>query len=190
MRGFLRKTNLARDPLAVAMSGVRIGERVLQIGINDARIVGALAAKAGISGHAAAVLADDHAAARAKKGAEQAGALIDVRVAPLHALPFDGSAFDVVVIHNLDGFLAALASGPRAAALRECHRVLRIGGRALAIEPGTRTGLGALLHLTAKSDPGYETAGGTTGALREAGFTAARLLADREGLRFIEGLKA
>ncbi len=63
---FLRRSTHARDPLAVAMSGVRLGERVLQVGVDDARLVGLIAAKTGLSGSAACVVADEQQAAKAK----------------------------------------------------------------------------------------------------------------------------
>jgi len=79
MRMFLRKAAVERDPLPVTMSGVRMGELVLQIGINDPRIAGAIAVKAGLSGHAAVAVRDAEAAERARRGAVAAGALIDVQ---------------------------------------------------------------------------------------------------------------
>ena len=42
---FLRRSKHTRNPLAVAMSGVRLGERVLQVGVDDARLVGLIASK-------------------------------------------------------------------------------------------------------------------------------------------------
>ena len=68
MRMFLRKV-AACEPLAVAMSGVRLGERLLQIGVDDPPLLGALAAKVGLSGHAAVVTLDERSArARARRG--------------------------------------------------------------------------------------------------------------------------
>src|SRR5687768_14744449 len=93
---FLRKPNLERLP--VAMSGVRMGERVLQIGVADAWLVGAIAAKVGLSGHAAIAVSDEHQAARARAGTAAAGALADVQTTRA-ALPFDEETFDVVVVH-------------------------------------------------------------------------------------------
>lgn len=188
MRMFLRRSGPGRDPLAVAMSGVRSGERVLQIGTGQPGITGALAAKAGMNGHAAAVVLDADAARRAVKSAEQAAALIEVHVAPFEALPFDTGSFDVVVIHNVGAF-GALAGEPRTAAVRECHRVLRLGGRAVVIEPGTRAGIRALLRRVPKAVEHAEPGAGTVAALKAGGFGSARLLADREGDRFIEGVK-
>ena len=55
---FLRKTAIGREPLALTMTGVRMGERVLQIGAVDVRLAALLAAKQGMSGEAAIVTAD------------------------------------------------------------------------------------------------------------------------------------
>jgi SAM-dependent methyltransferase len=189
MRMFLRRSGPGRDPLPVAMSGVRSGERILQVGAGEPRIAGALAAKAGINGHAAAVVLDEREARRAVKGAEKAAALIEVHVAPYDALPFEPGSFDVAIVHNVDGFVGALAEEARAAAFREIHRVLRTGGRAVVIEAGVRAGIGALLRAAPTPGERDQAAGETVGALKSGGFTSSRLLADREGYRFVEGLK-
>ena len=174
---FLRKSTL--EPLAVSMCGVRMGERLLQIGIDDGTLVGALAAKVGLSGQASAALIDERAAAKVRGACEKAGALIDVRVAPLQALPFDDAAFDVVVIHGMSGVVAALDETARTATLREAHRVLRHGGRVILIEPGP--GGGMFRGKGEHTDPA---------ALSSAGFRGTRILAEREGYTFTEGLKA
>ena len=184
---FLRKSH-ARDPLPMTMAGVRMGERVLQIGIDDDRLVGAIAARVGLSGHAAMAVAGEADAARARHGAVEASTVLDVHVTPLDVLPFTSGAFDVVVVHSVGGLVASLADGVRAGLFRECHRVLRQGGRLIAIEAGARTGLASLLRSGVKSEPGAENAGASA-MLGAAGFKPVRLLADREGFRFTEGLK-
>jgi SAM-dependent methyltransferase len=189
MRMFLRRSAARRDPLPVAMSGVRAGERLLQIGGGDPQLAGMLAAKVGISGHAAMIVVDERAAARAQKGAERAAALVDVHVGPLDHLPFDPGSYDVAIVHGVDGLLPALSRDARQALLRDVLRVLRGGGRVVVIEAGERTGLRAFLG-SEKPDEEYEKGGGTVAALETAGFRAARRLADREGYRFSEGLKA
>src|SRR6266540_3874592 len=164
---FLCKTK-EREQLPIAMSGVRMGERALQIGIDDPSLVGAIAAKVGLSGHAAVAVGDEAAAASARSAAEKAGVLVDLQVAPLHTLPFANNSFDVIVVHAKSGWLASLDDAARQTVLREAHRVLRGGGRLIAIEG---------------------PAGTTISALQPAGFKAIRILAERDGYRFTEGLK-
>jgi hypothetical protein len=60
----------------------------------------------------------------------------------------------------------------------------------IALDAGSPTGLRGLLGGAAKPNAEYEAAGGTTAALEAAGFRAVRVLGDRQGYRFIEGLKA
>lgn len=186
---FLRRSPDTRDPLAVAMSGVRLGERVLQLGVDDERLVGRLAAKAGLSGTATCVAADDQAASRAHKGANKIGAHIEVVLSPPPTLPLPDGTFDAVVIHSVSGFLASLEPAVRAELLRESARVLRPGGRVVAIEAGEKSGLGALLRQVPASQAAYDQGGGTAASLEQAGFAPVRILGDREGLKFTEGLR-
>lgn len=167
-----------------------MGERLLQIGVDDPALAGALATKVGLSGHAAIATSDTASADRARAGAASAGGLVDVHVTSLQQLPFTQGEFDAVVIHSRSGLLPSLGEAERLQVLRECRRVLRPGGRVVVIESGERTGFAAVLTRGPQSDPAYDAAGGTTAALEAAGFRPVRLLADREGFRFIEGLNA
>ena len=134
------------DPLAISMAGVKLGERLLQIGVDDASLTGLLAAKTGLSGTAAHMVATDDEAVKVNRGAKKAGVLVEVRVGPLDRLPFDDAAFDLVVIHSARGQLASADSDERTAALQACRRVLRPGGRLVTIEAGTSTGLRSMLE--------------------------------------------
>ena len=69
------------------------------------------------------------------------------------------------------------------AILREAHRVLRVGGRAMILEKGQSR------KTWFRSQPPQPQRSTTTTALGAAGFRAARLLADRDGVNFTEGLK-
>ena len=113
-----------------------------------------------------------------------------MRQAPLTALPFGDQSFDAAVMHDASHVLAPLDTAARTRALTEVRRVLRGGGRIVALEQGTVTGLRALLRSATPVDPAYEGSGGTVAALEAAGFKPVRLLADREGIRFIEGIKS
>jgi ubiquinone/menaquinone biosynthesis C-methylase UbiE len=190
MRRFLRKPASERDPLAVTMSGVRLGERALQIGSGDARSIALIAAKTGLTGTAAIVVADDHAAVRIRRAVSDAGALVDLRVVAEGRLPFDDASFDAVVIHDVS---TVIEGDDRPTEwLQECRRLLRTGGRIVTIERGSPVGLRSLFagppspeDLTVRAVGG----GPTFKALKAAGFTTVRDLADREGLRFTEGFK-
>jgi ubiquinone/menaquinone biosynthesis C-methylase UbiE len=180
---FLRKTK-PREPLPITMTGVRMGERLLQVGVDDAAYAGALGAKVGLSGTSAVVVADEASAARIQAAASKAGALVDVSTAPLEVLPYPDAGFDVVVLHSRRAGLGTPAPGISATALRECWRVLRTGGRIVAITTGTRTGLAAYFRGGSGPDaPDVE------GPLAAAGFRPVRLVGELEGLRFTEGLK-
>lgn len=190
MRMFLRKSTVGREPLVMAMSAVRLGERLLQIGVDDAASMGALAAKVGLSGHAAVVTLDERTAQRARSAIADASTLADVSVTSDGSLPFQDASFDVVVVHGVSGLLAAAADDVRARLLREVLRVSRSGGRVIVTEAGERSGLKAMLSPAPKKDERFERSGGTIAAMAAAGFKPVRLLADRDGLRFVEGLKS
>jgi len=183
---FLRKSRI--EPLPVTMSAVRMGERLLQVGVDDPAVASALAAKVGLSGDAAIVVTDHEGAARARDAAANAGVLIDVQVTPLSRLPFESAAFDLVIAHSMRGLLSSLDANTRTAALREWHRVLRAGGRVMTIEAGPASGLKGLLRHSRGNDP-QAAAGAVVTTLEAAGFRAVRVLAEREGYRFTEGIK-
>lgn len=170
------------EAFAAAMAGPKMGDRVLFAGTDDVALVAALATRAGLSGHTAAI-APDEATARARgAAAEQAGALVEMHAAPLSLLPLDAGTFDLVVAEDV---LAELAEAERRSAIAEFARVLRPGGRLVWIERQPRGGLFALA-----SDK-RETADGATleALLRDSGFRAARTLAAREGRVFVEATK-
>ena len=163
--------------LAVTMTGVRLGERLLEIGAGTPDMFGALAAKVGLSGHAAGVTATKEAAAALEAGAARAGTLVDVHVATPTSLPYDAEAFDLVV---LDCTRMPLDEGSRW--LHEAFRVLRGGGRLIVVERVGGFRLGGLLG-------GAGAAEAATRALEATGLRPVRKIAQREGWRFTEGLK-
>jgi ubiquinone/menaquinone biosynthesis C-methylase UbiE len=172
------------------MSGARLGERALQVGLDDPGIAAAIAAKTGMTGQATIVVADEGAAQSARAAVAASGGLGDVLVVgQLQPLPFANESYDLVVVHSARGLLASLVYDMRRRLLEECRRVLRAGGRVMTLESGSPTGLRRLMG-GAKLDAQYESAGGTAAALEAAGFRAVRTLGDRQGYRFIEGLKA
>ena len=184
---FLRKSKLERLP--VVMCGVRMGEHALQVGLDEPTLAGAIATKVGLSGQSVIAVSDAQAEADARAAASKAGALVDLHVTSFHAMPFASESFDIVVVHSKRGLLSSLDATARAATLRECHRVLRPGSRIVIIEAGAGGGLGALLRPP-RTATDYEAAGGAMASLVTAGFGIARVLAEREGYKFTEGLKS
>jgi hypothetical protein len=72
--------------------------------------------------------------------------------------------------------------------MREWHRVLRQGGRVMTIEAGPATGIMSFIRHP-RGNEAYDAAGGIVSALEAAGFKPVRLLAEREGYKFTEGIK-
>ena len=185
----LFKASGEKYALEIAMTGVKLGDRMLQVGAADASLVAALSAKVGMSGRACVVVGDADEAVRAARAAQRAGVLMDVDQAALNLFPYDDQAFDLVVIHNQDGLIAAMKPEQRVAALQQARRMLAPRGRIVIIERAPRAGLGALLHRTAVvADPHYHNTGGAVVALQAEGFKAVRPLAERDGLSFFEGI--
>jgi ubiquinone/menaquinone biosynthesis C-methylase UbiE len=174
------------DPhmLAVGMTSVKMGDQIAQIGCADGGRLGAIAAKVGLSGRAAAVVPDEAAAARAQKGAANAGVLLEVDVAPPTRLPLEDNIFDLVIVDDTGGLLAMMRAEDRVLAVREALRILRPGGRVMVIGAVPRGGLGAIF-TRAQSGPPFDP----KPSLEGDGFKFVRHLAEREGLRFVEGLK-
>ena len=168
------------------MTGVKLGDRVLIVGVRDTALVAALAAKSGLSGQACAIDADAERVKAAGPAIEREGALVDVKRAPWGMLPFDESSFDIAVIRDV---LMTLPPDARSLAAGELLRVLRPGGRAIAIETAPRGGFGALFNKV-EMDSTYVSSGGAQKALARAGFGAVRQLAEHEGLVYTEGIKS
>ena len=183
---FWLKKSAPSEPLAVSMSGVKLGDRLLVIGCGDPALVAQLAVKTGLTGRACAIDEDAHRVEKAARSIEREGALVEPLTAPLTQLPLETESFDVVVLRDVVG---TLETHRRLACVGEAHRVLRPGGRCVVIETMARSGLSGMLHKpTVNAD--YAASGGAEGALSAGGFRAVRQLAAREGISFAEGLKA
>lgn len=182
---FFRKS-APGDPLAVTIAGVKLGDRLLAVGMRDTALIAALAVKAGLTGRACAVDADDTRVKTAAAAIEREGALVEAVRAPWGMLPYDNESFDVVVVRDV---LMTLPPQARALTASGVRRVLRPGGRVLVIEPAPRGGIvGALLNRQ-QTDPDYAASGGGVATLTQAGFAAVRQLAEHDGQVFVEGIK-
>jgi ubiquinone/menaquinone biosynthesis C-methylase UbiE len=178
------------DPfmLVVGMTGVKMGDRLAQIGCAHGARLAAIAAKVGLSGRAVAIVPDENAAARARKGAEHAGVLVEVEVASPTKVPLEDGAFDLAVIDDTGGLLGTMRPEERVATIRELLRILRPGGRVMVMGAAARGGFGALL-TRAQSGPPFTASGDANLALQADGFSSVRTLAERDGLVFVEGIK-
>jgi ubiquinone/menaquinone biosynthesis C-methylase UbiE len=183
---FLKRQN--PYALVVSMTGVKLGDQFLQVGCADGGRLGAIASKVGLSGRAALVAPDESSATRARKGAEAAGVLVDVEVAPPTRLPADSNTFDLAVVDDTAGLIGTMRAEDRVASVRELARVLRPGGRVMIIGTVPRGGFGALLSR-AQSGPPFAASGDAIKALEADGFRSARVLGEREGLAFVEAIK-
>jgi ubiquinone/menaquinone biosynthesis C-methylase UbiE len=152
-----------RAELAAQMVGTRLGDRVLILGGGDGRFVAAIGAPTGLTGRVTAVEPDAAVANRVELAATAAGVLVEVLTAGFDRLPFEDAAFDVAVVPMPATLEAANA------ALADAWRVVRAGGRAMIV--------------TAAGAP---QSAAVIAALGHAGFRAARLLGEREGLAFYE----
>jgi ubiquinone/menaquinone biosynthesis C-methylase UbiE len=173
------------------MTGVSLGDRLLHIGCTDASLLGAISSKVGLSGRICAVVPDEADAARARRGAQNAGVLLELDTGPLDALPFEDASFNLIVIDNQGGLLSSMRPELRVATMRQALRTLSPRGRIIIIERAPRSGLGALFKPSGSTqvDPHYASTGGAVAALHAEGFRGARALGERDGLSFFEGVR-
>jgi ubiquinone/menaquinone biosynthesis C-methylase UbiE len=174
------------DPLAVTMTGVKLGDRVLVAGLGDTKMIAALAAKSGLTGHAVVLDPDDAKLRAAGQEIEREGGLVDLtHVALTSSWPYDDESFDVAVMHDV---LPALSGVGLAGCLREVFRTLRAGGRVIVIDGAPRRRFGAIVSRPPEAQP-YAAGGNALTALKAAGFAAVRVLSERDGTVFTEGAK-
>jgi ubiquinone/menaquinone biosynthesis C-methylase UbiE len=173
------------DPytLVVGMTGVKMGDRLVQVGCADAARLAAIASKVGLSGRAAAIVADERTGARLEKAASRAGVLVEVTVAPPARVPVEDSEFDLAIIDDTDAGFTTMPDADRHDTIRETVRILRPGGRVMVIGSTPRTGLAAALGRPrpVSADP--------TTVLQANGYRTVRVLAERDGYIFHEGMK-
>jgi ubiquinone/menaquinone biosynthesis C-methylase UbiE len=187
---FFRRTE-QKHSVAIAMTGVALGDRLLQIGCTDSSLLGAIGSIVGLSGRVCVIVPDDDHAARARRAAEKFGFLLEIETGSLENFPFEEGAFNLIVVDNQNGLLSRMRPEQRVAALQNAFRTLVPRGRIVIIERGVRGGLGALFGSSAPIpvDPHYKASGGAVAALQAEGFRAPRLLAERDGLSFFEGVR-
>ena len=170
------------DPFAlvVSMTGVKMGDCIVQIGCAHGGRLAAIAAKVGLSGRAVALVPDQDSAARAEKGAREAGVLIEVETAPPTSLPSDADTFDLALVDDTGGLLGAMRPEQRVLAVREILRILRPGGRVMVVGATPRGGLGRA-RLARAERPAVRS---RAVASRPTASAPVRTLAERERFDF------
>lgn len=171
--------------LVVGMTGVKMGDRLVQIGCADPARLAAVAAKVGLSGRAAAVVPDAATGAQVERAASHAGVLVEVTVAPLTRLPVEDGGFDVAIVDDGAAGFSHLTPDEKKAVVRETWRVLRPGGRVMVVGATALTGLAGRLHPRTPDMLSIDP----TPVLQADGYRAVRVLAERDGLIFYEGMK-
>ena len=173
IRMLTRKRGASMDPLQVSMTGVRMGERFLQIGCNDRALLSGLAAKVGLSGTAAVAVFGETQVKLAQSIAARVGALIDIKdISEGREWPFGESEFDLIVVDNTGDEFWAIENLD--GILRNAFRTVRIGGR---------------IEVVTHVESSHSDAVDFQKVLTEAGFKPVRILAESNGLRFVEGLR-
>ena len=172
LRMLTRKRAREMDPLHVSMTGVRMGERFLLIGCHDRALLSGLAAKVGLSGSAAVAALDPIDAKNAEAVGKKVGALIEIQnIDEGRNWPYPDNQFDMIVVD--DTYDTFGDREQKSAILSAARRALRPGGR---IE---------IIGREKSNVPDY----GIEKDLVAAGFKPVRLLAERDGFRFVEGLR-
>jgi hypothetical protein len=166
--------------LALAMIGAKPGDRVIVFGADQPAMAADLALTTGLNGRL--VVRDDAPAAQAltDAAAARAGALVEFDAATEAV----AGEWDAAVIARS---LGSMSADERTARVGEAMRVLRTGGRVIAID-GTPGGPWPA-SLFARRPPQIAPAD-VLAILDAAGARASRLLADVGGLRFYEARKA
>jgi SAM-dependent methyltransferase len=169
-----------QQPLIVSITGVRIGQRIVGIIGADPRLFLDVAARVGITGGAHALTPDAAAVSRLEAAAVKHGVLVDADPIAM-PLPVPEASFDLALID--DRVPRAMQTSP--ALLADVWRVLRPGGRIIVALPAPASALAGLFGITPKPPdvlPLLRCLGG-------AGFIAARLLAARDGVGFVEAAR-
>ena len=179
----LNRSGGPRD-LELSMAGLKLGKYVLQVDGGDGGLLAALAGVVGLSGQACAVVESQAKVAVFERAAARAGVLVEIKVSEYTALPYDSGTFDLAVLKHTLGQMNPL---PRVRCLQEVFRILKVGGRCLVIDAAMRGGMAGIFSRQSVNARYAED--GARKALREEGFLGVRLLAERDGLTFVEGTK-
>jgi ubiquinone/menaquinone biosynthesis C-methylase UbiE len=171
-----------QDPLIVSITGVQIGQRILGVVGGDARLFLDAAARVGITGSAYALATDAAAVARVQETAVKHGVLVEAGPIAI-PLPLPDASFDLALLDDRAPRTEALTTS--STLLVDVRRVLRPGGRIILAVSAPASALAGLFGFTPKAPD----VAALLRTLQGAGFIAARLLASREGVGYVEAAR-
>ena len=167
---------------ALAMVGAKPGQLVLVVGAGSGQLAAEIALVTGLNGRTVVVSREPEAERTVEAAAARAGALVEFESSDIRTLAAADDTVDIVVVQRQ--FADGSVDGPALA--REAVRVLRPGGRVIAIEgaePGTRPGFGRRPSAPALDPATVQR------HLAATGLKATRVLAEVEGTLYVEGVK-
>ena len=172
----------------VELAEIAAGERILDVGCGPGRLAIAAAMVAGPAGETRGLDPGPEMVELAQRKAARAGVRVQFEVGVIETLPYPDDHFDVVLsslmLHHLPDEL-------KRRGLAEVRRVLRPGGRLMAVDFGATPGEG-LGHVVCVLGlrTGWDHAEQLRAMFREAGFAAVEMGATGlRALAFIRGRK-
>jgi SAM-dependent methyltransferase len=165
---------------ALAMIGAKTGGLVIVVGASEPALAAEVALVTGLNGRTLVVIPDAAHKTPLETAAANAGALIDVEIAPATSLPAADGAFDVAVLPDMSH------AADRTQIVREAARVIRPGGRVVIISGRKTGGLKKLFAGSASATPEGE---GILSSLANAGLRGTRLLGTADGISYFEGTR-
>jgi SAM-dependent methyltransferase len=161
------------------MVGAKAGQQVLFLGARDARLPAEVARVTGLNGRTVVVDSDPGAERAVQSAAASAGALVEFQTDPA---PAPGGAYDIVVVHQS---LTTARTSPDQL-IASAAQLLREGGRVVVIEGAPTAGVFARLRKPAAPAIASDQ---IRQLLTSAGLRAARVLAESDGVTYVEGSK-
>jgi ubiquinone/menaquinone biosynthesis C-methylase UbiE len=158
------------------LSGIRTGERVLDVGCGTGSLSILSRITVGENGAAVGIDIAPNMISAARRKAERAGLKIDFRVASVDSLPFPDGSFDVVTSTMMFHHLPVRI---KERGLREIHRVLKAEGRFFLCDFLTPHPLSAplmLLMFLWTPSTRYQLFGRLPELIRECGFETPQTL--------------
>jgi ubiquinone/menaquinone biosynthesis C-methylase UbiE len=149
----------------VDLARLEAGNSVLDIGCGTGTLAIAAAHRVGPTGSVFGIDASPPMVARATRKAARAGVNVVGQLAPAEQLPYSDNRFDVVLSTLM---LHHLPRTTRQQCAREIRRVLKPGGRVLAVDFGGRQHRGVLAHFHRH---GHVPVEDIVGVLENAGLT-------------------